>query len=84
MNAIAFRQNISKLLIDARNVNWSTDDCDDLNEEYSDSVPSPSEIRRRCSEIQKEWSAHERTKRSGIFAQRETWMPPTVSVCDME
>ena len=84
MNAIAFRSSLTKLLLDARKVNVDLEELDEERDVHSDSAPSPEEIRRRCLEIQKEWSPRERTKRAGIFARQSTWMPPVVTVCEME
>ena len=84
MNAIAFRSNLTKMLLDARKVNVDLEDLDEDREVYSDSTPSHDEIRRRCLEIQKEWSPRERMKRAGVFGRQSTWMPPTVTVCEME
>ena len=83
MNAIAFRSSLNQLLIDARRHPEFNDD--DGYEVFSDSVPSPEEIRRRCEEIQKEWSPRERMKRAGVsIHQQRGWTPPVVSVCEME
>lgn len=84
MNAIAFRSSLTKLLLDARKVNVDLEDLDEEHEVHSDSAPSPDEIRRRCLEIQKEWSPRERAKRAGIFGRQSVWMPPVVTVCEME
>jgi hypothetical protein len=84
MNAVAFRSNLTKLLIDARKLNFEVEDLDDEREVHSDSVPSPDEIRRRCMEIQKEWSPRERAKRAGSFGRQSVWTPPVVTVCEME
>ena len=84
MNAVAFRSNLTKLLLDARKVNVDLEDLDDEREVHSESVPSPDEIRRRCLEIQKEWSPRERAKRAGVFGRQSVWTPPVVTVCEME
>ena len=83
MNAIAFRNNLTKLLLDARKTNWETDE-DEAAEGFSESTPSPDEIRRRCMEIQKEWSVRERAKRAGVFGRPATWTPPTVTVSELD
>ncbi|HEX6985317.1 MAG TPA: hypothetical protein VF170_08065 [Planctomycetaceae bacterium] len=83
MNAVAFRNNLTKLLLDARKLNCDVEDLDD-HEVHSESVPSPDEIRRRCLEIQKEWSPRERAKRAGHWGRQSVWMPPVVSVCEMD
>jgi len=84
MNAIAFRNSLTKILLDARKVDVDLDELDDEREVHCDSAPSPEEIRRRCLEIQKEWSPRERAKRAGIFGRQSVWMPPVVTVCEME
>ncbi|MBA3315410.1 MAG: hypothetical protein H0T47_19250 [Planctomycetaceae bacterium] len=84
MNAIAFRTNITKLLLDSRKVNWELEDLHEERDVHCDSAPSPEEISRRCLEIQKEWSPRERIKRAGAHGRTATWAPPVVSVCEME
>ena len=84
MNAVAFRSSLTRILLDARKCEWDVADLEDDREVYSDSSPSPEEIRRRCLEIQKEWTPRERAKRAGVFGRQATWSPPVVSVCDME
>jgi hypothetical protein len=84
MNAIAFRNNLTKMLLDSRRIGGEVEELDDEQEVYGDSVPSPEEIRRRCLEIQKEWSPRERAKRAGIFGRQSVWTPPIVTVCEME
>ncbi len=83
MNAIAFRNSLTKLLLDARKTEWDAEE-DDATEIYGETTPSPDEIRRRCLEIQKEWSVRERTKRAGVFARHSTWSPPIVSVSELD
>ena len=80
MSALAFRTNVTRLLIATRKV-----DCDiessDLTDEMDDlELPSPAEIRRRCLEVQDGWTQRERSRRSGTFAVLSTWTPPRVSV----
>ncbi len=84
MNAVAFRTNLSKLLLDSRKTNWELEDLNDDRDVHCDSAPSHDEIRRRCLEIQKEWSPRERVKRAGYHGRLSTWSPPVVSVCEME
>ena len=84
MNAVAFRNNLTKLLLDARKVDFDVEDLDGEHEVHSESVPSPDEIRRRCLEIQKEWTPRDRAKRAGHWGHQSAWMPPVVSVCEME
>lgn len=84
MNAVAFRTNLSKLLLDSRKTNWELEDLDEERDVHCDTAPSPEEIRRRCLEIQKEWSPRERVKRAGYHGRLSTWAPPVVSVCEME
>lgn len=83
MNAIAFRNNLTQLLLDAREVRY-TDSYEEEVEVYSETVPSPDEIRRRCLEIQKEWTPRERLKRAGKSVRDTSWTPPVVSVCEMD
>lgn len=52
--------------------------------EAGESVPHPEEIRRRCLEIQKEWSPRERAKRAGVFGRPDPWEPPVVTVAVMD
>jgi hypothetical protein len=84
MNAVAFRTNLSKLLLDSRKLDWELEDLNDERDVHCESAPSPEEIRRRCLEIQKEWSPRERIKRAGYHGRLSTWSPPVVSVCEME
>lgn len=84
VNAIAFRNSLTKLLLDARKVDWDVESIDEEREVHSDSTPSPDEIRRRCLEIQKEWTPRERAKRAGLYGKQSTWAPPLVNVCEME
>ncbi|MGC1272255.1 MAG: hypothetical protein WBC44_01005 [Planctomycetaceae bacterium] len=83
MNAIAFRSSLNQLLRDARQIQFS-DPHGDEPETYSESVPSPDEIRRRCLDIQKDWSPRERMKRAGLTARQTSWTPPLVTVCEMD
>lgn len=84
MNAVAFRNNLTKLLLDARKVDFDVEDLDGEREVHSESAPSPEEIRRRCLEIQKEWSPRERAKRAGCWGRQSAWSPPVVSVSEMD
>lgn len=84
MNAIAFRSSLTKILLDARKVNVDLEDLDDERDPSMDTAPSHEEIRRRCLEIQKEWSPRERAKRAGVFGRQAVWMPPVVTVCEMD
>lgn len=84
MNAIAFRNNLTKMLLDARKIHVDVEDLDEEREVHSESVPSPDEIRRRCLEIQKEWSPRERAKRAGVFGRQSVWTPPVVAVAEMD
>ena len=40
--------------------------------------PTLDEIRRRCAQIQSNWSVKERFKRAGIVPKQ--WQPPTVTM----
>ena len=84
MNAIAFRSSLSKILLDARKLDWDVTELEEERDIHCDSAPSPEEIRQRCLEIQNEWSPGERAKRAGIFGRQATWTPPIVTVCEME
>jgi len=44
-------------------------------------LPTPSEIRRSCREIQREWTEGERRRRAGL-TNREGWMPPVVELSE--
>lgn len=85
MNAIAFRSSLNQLMRDARQFQFSDPhEHDEETEVYSESVPSPDEIRRRCLEIQKGWSPRERMKRAGLSPREASWTPPLVTVCEMD
>lgn len=45
--------------------------------------PSPAEIRKRCKQIQKGWSARQKRKRGSGGRVRQPWVLPIVEVSDI-
>ena len=89
MNAIAFRDQLTRRLQDDRQAGESRNrdgfgGADDIRDDCHVEPPNPREIAERCAEIQREWTPKERMKRAGFHSDPSQWKPPVVHIGEMD